>query len=549
MNIGRAIVKLFGAVVDEYRAIVKSFRAIVKLFRLFVKSFGAVVKLPGAKVSCYFTIGYYVITNEFNEFINKQKEGIMGKNFYHFSQGDLIAFSKGMLEGNKHFTAESWAFPDALRVPLETESANYDGLFIAQNLSEGEKEVLMKRKNDHFKDVLDPTIRRVVHFVKATAEDSENVLNGYGYDPGDFPRSQGDIVALGENMVKGDDESQGEPWALTPERKQELVNAVNTGQSLMLQCQIAFGEQQETTQTQDECRERLEDILARCREWLYANVPQARHDEVLEFYGLKPIKETPRKKKPHPEPLPAPTGFTFDEVKQLFVWDFMEAALLYELEISRDNGQTWVQKYKDVDRYFEAGHLDTGKALARVRALDGYQDPGKWTAPLEVKFTLLAPSFVAYSQYKNEFVWDWVPLATRYELEISPDGAQWSQLYSGPNNHVVKPLEKGDWQVRARAVRDESPEVFSDWSKVVPVNIIFVHPAGLIYKSSAKKIEWDKVTGAAQYQLVNESVSVNYIGADNHFDIELMTQEKFRVRAGDGTMQVWGEWSDWTILG
>ena len=247
--------------------------------------------------------------------------------------------------------------------------------------------------------------------------------------------------------------------------------------------------------------------------------------------------------------LPAPVNFKFDDAKQEFTWDFMELALLYQLEISRDQGQTYVQKYFDVDTWFNAGHLDTGKALARVRALDGYQEPGDWTEPLEVTFKLLAPSFVAYSQYKNEFVWDWVPLATRYELEISPDGMNWTMLYDGPLNHVVLLVDKGEWKVRVRAIRDEQPEVFSEWSKAVPVNIVFGAPADLCYKEVEKRIEWDKVTDAKQYQLMNESRTVNYIGTDNHLDIELAGAEKFRVRAGDGTMEVWGEWTEWTMLG
>ena len=244
--------------------------------------------------------------------------------------------------------------------------------------------------------------------------------------------------------------------------------------------------------------------------------------------------------------LDEPANFKFADDKQFFQWDDVVGALVYELEISRDEGQTWVQKYKDVDRYFEAGHLDTGKALARVRALDGYQDPGEWTEPLEVTFKLLAPSFVAYSQYKNEFVWDWVPLATRYELEISPDGMNWTMIYDGPLNHVVKLVEKGDWKVRARAIRDESPEVFSEWSKVVPVNIIFVSPANLRYDT---RIKWNPVQNATQYHLINETGSKSYIGVDNYFDIVLTAPEKFRVRAGDGTMLVWGEWTDWISLG
>jgi len=242
-----------------------------------------------------------------------------------------------------------------------------------------------------------------------------------------------------------------------------------------------------------------------------------------------------------------PVNFKFDDVKQLFTWDFMELALLYELEISRDEGQTWMQKYFDVDTYFNAGHLDTGAALARVRALDGYQEPGEWTAPLAVTFILLAPAFLAYSQYKNEFVCNWVPLATGYEFEILDDpSATWEPLYNGPNNHFVHDLKFGDWKIRVRAWRGQD---FSVWTPAIVVNIIFKPPAGLLYDPSALKIKWDKVPDAAQYQLVNESGTTSYIGADNQLDIELLAPEKFRVRAGDDTMLVWGEWSDWKMLG
>ena len=179
------------------------------------------------------------------------------------SQGDLIAFSKDMIEGDKHFSTEAWAFPDTLRNSLITAAENYENLYLAQNLSEGEKEKLMRSKNDHFKNKLIPTLRRVVHYIKATADDPENVLNGYGYDPGDFPTAQGDILALGENFIKGDDNSQGQPWQLTPELRHQLEEAVNEGISLYEQCVIAFGNQQETTQTQNEARSVLEKVLAK----------------------------------------------------------------------------------------------------------------------------------------------------------------------------------------------------------------------------------------------------------------------------------------------
>jgi len=115
----------------------------------------------------------------------------MNRRLSHLSQGDLIAFSKDMIEGDKHFSTEAWAFPDTLRNSLITTAENYENLYLAQNLSESEKEKLMRAKNDHFKNKLIPALRRVVHYIKATADDPENVLNGYGYDLATFRRRRG----------------------------------------------------------------------------------------------------------------------------------------------------------------------------------------------------------------------------------------------------------------------------------------------------------------------------------------------------------------------
>ena len=387
----------------------------------------------------------------------------MSENFYHFSQGDLIAFSKGMLGGNKRWSTELWAFPDVLRVSLETETANYDGLYIAQNLSEGEKEVLMKRKSDHFKDMLIPTIRRVVHFVKATAEDSENVLNGYGYDPGDFPRSQGDIVALGENMVKGDDESQGKPWALTPERKQELVDAVNTAQSLMLQCQIAFGEQQETTQTQDESRARLEKILARCREWLYSNVPQARHDEILEFYGLKPLKDTPHK--PH-EPFPAPGMLMYDQFRNEFSWEKVKNATGYELEIFDKSTQEKITI--EIAENHKRHELAKGDYAIKVRAVKEASEPvySKWSG--DVLFTVKpAPGQFKYNPGLKKLSWDSVAGANTYELQKE---GSFDPVYLGADTEFVLDLPAGQYKFRVRG-GDDMANWWSEWTEWLSVTV------------------------------------------------------------------------------
>ena len=242
-----------------------------------------------------------------------------------------------------------------------------------------------------------------------------------------------------------------------------------------------------------------------------------------------------------------PTGFKFDDVKQEFSWDWLELALVYELEISRDEGQTWLQKYQDVDTYFDASLFDPGKALARVRAIDGYFEPGEWSdPPLAVQFKLRTPTMLMYDQYRNQFTCDFVPGAEGYEFEIDDGIIGWVQVYKGPNNHFVHDLHDGYYKARVRAYRGAEN---SDWSHTIEVAIIFVMPKDLEYNGGAKRIDWKKVADAKLYHLVNETGTISYIGADNHFDIVLTAPEKFRVRAGDDSMQVWGEWSAWTMLG
>ncbi len=244
--------------------------------------------------------------------------------------------------------------------------------------------------------------------------------------------------------------------------------------------------------------------------------------------------------------LAAPTGFKFDDVKQKFKWDSVDGALMYHLAISRDGGQSWAKVYDDIDRYFDASLLDAGAALARVRAIDGYFEPGEWSDPLAVQFKLRTPTTLIYDQYRNQFTCDFVPGAEGYEFEIRDDPVTWKPLYKGPNNHFVHALAFGDYKVRVRAYRGVEE---SDWAPEIVVDIVLDMPDDLEYKSGPKRIEWDKVASAKLYHLVNESGSISYIGAAHHFDIELTAPEKFRVRAGDDSMQVWGEWSAWTMLG
>ena len=247
----------------------------------------------------------------------------------------------------------------------------------------------------------------------------------------------------------------------------------------------------------------------------------------------------------HGVALAAPANFKFADDKQFFQWDDVVGALMYHLAISRDGGQSWAKVYDDIDRYFDASTQDAGAALARVRAIDGYFEPGEWTEPLAVQFKLRTPTTLMYDQYRNQFTCDFVPGATGYRFELGQVGGT-IQVIDIPENHFVRDLGFGDWKARVRAYRGAE---LSDWSHTIEVHIILAAPEDLEYNGGAKRIDWDKVASAKLYHLVNETGTISYIGADKHFDIELTAPEKFRVRAGDDTMEVWGEWTAWTMLG
>ena len=242
------------------------------------------------------------------------------------SQGDLIKLGTQVQKADDKFSTSIWKFPAALRTTLNIELNTYSKLVTKQNFSVGEKEMLTQSKQTHFAKTLIDVLRRVIHYIKATASDPKNVLDGYGYDSGDFPRKDGEIVALGRSMVNGDNGSLGEPYALPPDLKTQLTLAVTQGETLLASQQLASGEQQETTQTQNESRVRLERIIAQCREWLYARVPQARHDEILEHYGFKPLAERVMHTK-----LGSPKNLQYDPATRTFSWESIEDATKYRL--------------------------------------------------------------------------------------------------------------------------------------------------------------------------------------------------------------------------
>ena len=381
----------------------------------------------------------------------------------NLSQGDLIALANQFIEANKNFSQELWKFPDAMRQSLETETATFTNLFTHQNFNQGDKERIVAQKNVALNQVLIPFIRRVVHYVKALADDPENTLNAYGYDPNDFPTKEGDVIALGLSIIDGDTQSQGKPWAMSAQMRQDFDNAVANAQSLLEASQLAFGLQQETTQTQNESRARLEKIMARCREWLYSMVPQARHDEILEFYGLKVKKRKPRKPG---EKLPAPAGLMFDQFRTQFAWQAVAQATKYQLEVK--NKATQQTTTYETDKLTQKAELPQGDYTAKVRAVREASptEMSDWSDEIAVGIVFAAPQHLKYIPGQHKFTWDAVAGANTYELVQEGVG---ESIYLGDATECEFEVQSSA-KFRVRAGNDETGK-WGEWSDWLAVNV------------------------------------------------------------------------------
>ena len=151
--------------------------------------------------------------------------------------------------------------------------------------------------------------------------------------------------------------------------------------------------------------------------------------------------------------LAVPTGFKFDEAEQKFFWDKVTDAETYQLEISRDGGQTWIPKYDGVDNKFDGSHLDPGKALARVRAVNP-QEISEWSGSLlawigvpNVPGNLRWHPEEYHGDMFAKIEWDIAGGATNYQLHCINDGEffntgtntfQYEDIMDSPGEHEYK---------------------------------------------------------------------------------------------------------------
>ena len=126
--------------------------------------------------------------------------------------------------------------------------------------------------------------------------------------------------------------------------------------------------------------------------------------------------------------LPAPNGFKFDDTTQVFLWKIVIGADRYQLEYSRDGGQTWTIKYEGAAPKFDATDMDSGKYLFRVRALNA-TETSPWGITLEV--WLGVPNVPGNMRWHPEeyhgdmfakIEWDAAAGATEYQLDYINDG-------------------------------------------------------------------------------------------------------------------------------
>ena len=151
--------------------------------------------------------------------------------------------------------------------------------------------------------------------------------------------------------------------------------------------------------------------------------------------------------------LAAPTGFKFDDTSQEFLWKIVPDADSYQLEYSRDGGQTWLLKYHGVDNKFDATGMDPGKCLARVRALNA-TETSPWGITLDV--WLGVPAIPLNLRWEPEeyhgdmfakIEWDIAGGATNYQLHCINDGEffntgtntfQYEDIMGSPGEHEYK---------------------------------------------------------------------------------------------------------------
>lgn len=162
---------------------------------------------------------------------------------------------------------------------------------------------------------------------------------------------------------------------------------------------------------------------------------------------------------------------------------------------------------------------------------------------------LPVPQFLMYDQFRNQFSWETVPGAEKYELIVKNTATQVETTYATAQTVQKLELAKGEYSAKVRAIRDANPIEYSDWSVEIPVSIKIGAPGNLNYNPASHKFSWGAIAEATIYQLVQADAADDiYLGGDTGFTYTVVGTAKFRVRAANDTTSQWGEWSAWITV-
>lgn len=218
-------------------------------------------------------------------------------------------------------------------------------------------------------------------------------------------------------------------------------------------------------------------------------------------------------------------------------WDPAIGAIGYELEVDgvlTDNGLNTTFLHSQLPSFSDHTY--------RVRAVNK-AGAGDWSPVITVTTGLEKPqiSIGDVTTSSIQLTWNEVQGATRYELMV--DG----EVINAETNtqYVHSGLSPNSWHAyRVRALHDS---IIGDWSDAVTEATKLGTPniISLTATSSMISVEWEEVLGAIGYEIevdgtpVDNGRSTSYL----HLNLTSNSQHTYRVRAKNGTVNQWSEWS------